>query len=450
MLSVSRLYNPYAGAAVVTLLLQQLIVASSTYWIAQLAMAWTQRSEQVVWYAGAFIASLILVYVPSTFSFYWLEKAKVVTSQRVIQQFLNRILGKIALSIDQNSRQSKEQMLIHESLPVIEDLFHSVYDLLALILNVVCTLSILSYVIDSTFALGYGLAFILMAIGAKLVKKPLTTTTATWQKTRTRFLSLLQHAWQVFTIHNPYNTQAWQTEFNAESSRFMHAVSKRQLITQLSAAGAVLCGLLPLCLVVVFNMSRLTIGDSLGLVMIATLPRQLQLVQNLDNLFSAIIYTQASYLRWKNYCQIANQECVPALIERLHMEEMTITAHGSDTPIPIADFLEHLPTQGRFCIRGKNGCGKSTLLALLKERLQERAYLLPSTVDLYFTQLHQQGHSAGEKVLQAFSEIQHLSVGYFLLDEWDANLDLTHVEQLSNTLNLLSKKTCIIEVRHRL
>ncbi len=79
---------------------------------------------------------------------------------------------------------------------------------------------------------------------------------------------------------------------------------------------------------------------------------------------------------------------------------------------------------GRWTLRGPNGAGKSTLLAVLKEKMGNAAYLLPSNyLDLSF-KTDFIGHSDGNRLLAVFSEIATLDEArYVLLDEWDANLD---------------------------
>ena len=107
---------------------------------------------------------------------------------------------------------------------------------------------------------------------------------------------------------------------------------------------------------------------------------------------------------------------------------------------------------GRITLRGTNGCGKSTLLAQIKERLGDRAFLLPANPVLYFPQLDGKEASSGQAVSRALDLIEgdYLddTVTTVLLDEWDANLDDRMRIYHDRRLNELAQRKCIIEVLH--
>ena len=59
-------------------------------------------------------------------------------------------------------------------------------------------------------------------------------------------------------------------------------------------------------------------------------------------------------------------------------------------------------------------------------------------------------YSTGESLRKRLLEIlDKVDVDVLLLDEWDANLDSENSEILSNLIDELSLKKCVIEVRHR-
>ena len=60
------------------------------------------------------------------------------------------------------------------------------------------------------------------------------------------------------------------------------------------------------------------------------------------------------------------------------------------------------------------------------------------------------GRSTGELLKEQVEEIyQNVEAKIILLDEWDANLDGLNQNRLSNLIDQIAQKKCVIEVRHR-
>ena len=91
-------------------------------------------------------------------------------------------------------------------------------------------------------------------------------------------------------------------------------------------------------------------------------------------------------------------------------------------------------------------------MALLKERLGDRAFLLPAHPVLYFTELDTQEASSGQAVTRI---LKLLESGYLeencnvvLLDEWDANLDEIARADQDILIDDIARSKCVIEVLH--
>jgi ABC-type bacteriocin/lantibiotic exporter with double-glycine peptidase domain len=104
---------------------------------------------------------------------------------------------------------------------------------------------------------------------------------------------------------------------------------------------------------------------------------------------------------------------------------------------------------GRFTIRGANGSGKSTLLHVLKQVLSDDAILVPSHHGKLRWCSDAIAQSTGQRAVGQLLEIsRHPNAKYLLLDEWDANLDVSNTKAVNDTLETLSRHKVVVEIRH--
>jgi len=58
--------------------------------------------------------------------------------------------------------------------------------------------------------------------------------------------------------------------------------------------------------------------------------------------------------------------------------------------------------------------------------------------------------STGERKLAELSAVlADANCQYLLLDEWDANLDAAHIEQMNHRIDAVAESKVVVEVRHR-
>lgn len=143
----------------------------------------------------------------------------------------------------------------------------------------------------------------------------------------------------------------------------------------------------------------------------------------------------------------------------LRMDEGKIKIlSGQDGKEGLAAFFERLDEKGqlsqvgqRMTIRGANGSGKTSLLLMLKERFGSLSFYLPAGMKTTMSGSDIR-HSTGEYVMKTLHEALTASnrPRFFLLDEWDANLDGNNAREIDRLLDLACLDgTTIIEVRHR-
>jgi ABC-type bacteriocin/lantibiotic exporter with double-glycine peptidase domain len=193
----------------------------------------------------------------------------------------------------------------------------------------------------------------------------------------------------------------------------------------------------------------------------ATLPRQIELAHSVQQLAEGWNDLVALWTRIggavENFAPIdpANFEARTKLQDiRLHCSEMG-ELRPTDLQQALAGVRAH--SQGRVLIRGPNGSGKSSLLALIKDGLGPRAYYWPTTDRLAFSFSKRQGEgggeagfSAGQRQIATLQEIVNkTSASYYLLDEWDANLDADNRAIAEALVEELAQRARVVEVSHR-
>ena len=86
---------------------------------------------------------------------------------------------------------------------------------------------------------------------------------------------------------------------------------------------------------------------------------------------------------------------------------------------------------------------------LIKKALAKKAFFLPTHSQLSFLSENNR-YSTGESLKKRLEEIlEQVEADVLLLDEWDANLDSENRARLSELIDELSRKKCVIEVCHR-
>ena len=193
-------------------------------------------------------------------------------------------------------------------------------------------------------------------------------------------------------------------------------------------------------------------GPVLLTTLIAVLPRQVSILQNINVIVVYAIQLSERTTRTtlvRNNLILTNEEkrqhgliewgklrIIPAEEEK----SGAVPKNMADIEAATRNF-----SLGRTTLRGANGSGKSTLLALPKERLEDRAFLLPAHSEFYCTEL-----GTTEARISKLLESGYLEkdCDVALLDEWDANLDEKARTAQDRLIDDLAQSKCIIEVLH--
>jgi len=457
--------NDRAICAIFFLVIQQLIVASSTIWISDLSGAIID-GKNILIYLALFVTSLFVVYIPGIISSYYLEKAKNLGLYRYIEYFSRNYKGNPTLITEKTIREEREPWLIGESGRTIEEVFSVGYDGLSTGLNTSLNILALCYVFGIKILLGYGACVLILPIISRCYKNNLRNKANQFQADRKSMYQSLLSSWDNITAGNQYNFLLWWRKFNNCWEAVNKSSVKAVFVTQLSSVSSVI--FLLVAVMGNFFWIFLTTNSSAKLAaLVATLPRQIQILQHFEILSSYVMLWHGTYTRLKNLLESLD---IPAtadrqnLLNRVKWNEIIFEFnHRQKYLKSFSEFIEilHTTRTGRLTIRGANGTGKTTLINLAKQELGDNAFYLPTNSQLIFESTLDQGLSTGQKVKAYLDEISKLIsrdatdekrgslYPILLLDEWSANLDIQNATLVSEQLESIAKSRFLIEISHR-
>lgn len=436
-------YNRHYLLAGVFIVIQQLIVASSTYLIAKIG---EQFGSGVLnsHYLIAFIISLIIVYIPAYFSIVFLEKGKYAAWQSYVNKFNAHFLGKATLFNDHHLKQTSTALISQESKDTIDDMSNIGFDLLALVLNVSLNIGVIAFVLDKSILLAYGIGMGLSFGLVYLLNNKIDKTATTAQNARLNLIGKLHHSFDNVILNNAYNYKLFKNQIDSQFIKTTSDHITAEKVRYLSATLGMLVLMLPVLLMLFYLFKTHLNNTAMLAILIATLPRQVQLLQ--------MCYTLISY----NVGIAMIKARIKGLFEIFKNDDFDLTPFIQQDNIKVLQTgltfdKDNLPKTGRITLIGENGVGKSSLLLTLKQKFGDTAYYLPVKHQLCFDNKNTHQGSSGQQLIRQLSELKSELSGIkiLLLDEWDAHLDWQNRQAAELLLIQLSKKCCVVDVCHR-
>ena len=440
--------------AIFFLVIQQLIVASSSIWITRVILHIPEGAPALFW-LWLYLASLVLPYFPGALALIEVAKAQVSASVSYVRKFAELYPGRILEWSSHDQRATKSSILSGEAHPTITSYVEYLYLLCSSGMNVLFNLTVLAVLIDKslliTYVAGLVFAFLLLYL-QKNSKKRLALKA---QQSRIRWISLLLKAWDNVLLNNLYNLKIWKENVIERSNRLVGKTIELERFSQsVSIAMAFLLITPSLGLVAYFAYTRIDDIAFLAIVTV-TLPRLFQVLNfSYEMLFlladfpmqRAKLGTVASVIDPDQ-----NQENMTEFANRIEWEKIIAQEKKSTTDsaeVVPRQLLHTLPKTGRITLRGENGSGKTSLLLSLKMKYHDEAFYLPSKHDLLF-RTNTNRASTGQVSSQILKEIKDkINVSVILLDEWDASLDKNNRAEISSLIDELALEHCVIEVLH--
>ena len=429
--------------ALLFLLIQQIIVASSTYFIARLAQSLTEDTISVL-YIVLFAVSLVAVYVPAYYCVTNTERAKYDAHKLYNDNFHAVFLGKTYLLSSDELQSTATTTLAQESNYTLETVIDSIFDISALVLNVLFNVLVIAWFLDGTLLLGYAVGIVFASVFVHFRRHALKTAAKTDQQSRLNLTAKLFDSWDNVVIFNKHNYTLYNNIVQKSFATAKRNSVKSTSIQHINSSLGMIILMLPVFVVTAFIFNKNWQDAATMAVLIATLPRQIQLLQ----MCYALIGYHTSIGVIKTMLDGILEVLKPTTVDLdsyIQAEQIRVKQTGE-----IFD-LTKLPKQGRITLIGNNGVGKSCMLLKLKADYQERAYYLPAKHNLYFNYKTDQTHkgSTGQQLIKQIQEIREDDRSTIvMLDEWDAHLDKENTQIIDQYLDDLAQTKLVIEVRH--
>lgn len=429
--------------ALVFLLIQQIIVASSTYFIARLAQSLTEDTISIL-YMVLFALSLVAVYVPAYFCVTNTERAKYDAHKLYNDNFHTVFLGKTHLLSSDDLQSTATTTLAQESNYTLETVIDSIFDISALVLNVLFNVLVIAWFLDGTLLLGYAVGIIFASLFVHFRRHALKTAAKTDQQSRLNLAAKLFDSWDNVVIFNKHNYTLYNNIVQKSFATAKNNSVKSTSIQHINSSLGMIILMLPVFVVTAFIFNKNWHDAATMAVLIATLPRQIQLLQMCYALIG--YHTSIGVIK----------TMLDGILEVLQPTAVNLDTYIQANQIRVKQTGEifdstQLPKQGRLTLIGNNGVGKSCMLLKLKDHYQEQAYYLPAKHNLYFNYKTDKAHrgSTGQQLIKQIQEIREDDRStIIMLDEWDAHLDRENTQIIDQYLDDLAQTRLVMDVRH--
>lgn len=443
---------------ILAILAQQGIVALTTITIAHAAAsvsAGIDPTHSLI----VFCILLASVSIPQILIEFELERSKYWLFDKAVSHTAASNYGATSAFFNNRIKTEKEPYIDTELWIVISDNVDYAADAFTTSVNIILNTAAVASVLDSSFAaaivLSGGISLVAAVISFRFIKKPVSES----QIARAHLFAAIRKCIPNSWIGNSRCFADWKTYYRAKENASMRAQTRLTLARGGLSALTTVVSTLPFIVTTISYRLPHAGNPVLLTTLIAVLPRQVQILQNINVIVAYAIQLSERMARTAlvqdNLILTTEERREHGPIEwsRLRITPIDEEEH-SVIPRDMADIEAATRnfSPGRTTLRGANGSGKSTLLAQFKERLGDRAFLLPAHPELYFPELDAQEASSGQAIIRILKLLESGYLGkdcdVVLLDEWDANLDEKARIAQDKSLDNLAQSKCVLEVLH--
>ena len=206
-------------ALLATLITQQIIVASSVYWLAQAA----QFLSQNVSYKNYLIlygASLLLPFFVGYFSIAFLERWTLAAIHSFCKTFFQTYEDKIDFFEEGPASDNARSVLSKESSSLTNRFTNYIYSLLASFLNLSLSLVVVAYVIDMKLIGIFGASLLVTYLWIRKNRQNYAKYAEQQQSAANAFSSSLLRGWDSLVIGNKINKSIFYTSLRDAQQKF--------------------------------------------------------------------------------------------------------------------------------------------------------------------------------------------------------------------------------------
>ncbi len=461
----------------VALMVVEAMLAAATTWLVinagrKVAIGQLLVSD-LIWILTAQSAS----YVVGVISWIFAERAGYRGFGKFMLRFARENRSKVKLLNDKPAREQVEPFLTGETFQCFFNVMYELEFALKLFLGLVFNALVLGTEIDISLPFAYVGAFAALLLMQWVLQKPIASAYLENQRMNNRVTAQGYTAWDNVFSGNRYNLRLWLAGFKARLREGLvaqvRAIVAREGMSAMSGIVSLAIVFATITVVAVHNA-----GDTVLLVGLATtLPRQIEMTYELHLLATGWNDFIAIWTRFGGVAANMLPQPDADFDQRIKFDRLVLReGENANVVSSLGDALRIAfahPT-GRINVRGGNGAGKSSLLASLKTEMKKRAYYWPTTDRLAFkftgdvvpvdvdeddegeaivvaeSMDKKLGFSSGERQLKSLEEIVNATdAEFYLLDEWDANLDAANKAKADALVDTLAARARVVEISHR-
>ena len=461
----------------IALMMAEAMLAAATTWLVINAGRKVAEGNfllsDLIWILSAQSAS----YVAGVISWIFAERAGYRGFGQYMLRFARENRSKVKLFGDKPAREQVEPFLTGEAFQVFFNLIYELEFTLKLFLGLVFNAVVLGTEIDISLPFAYVGAFGALLLMQWALQQPIARTYLENQRMNNRVTAQGYTAWDNVFSGNRYNLRLWLGGFKRRLREALvaqiRAIMAREGMSAMSGIVSLAIVFTTISIVAVQNR-----GDMVILIALATtLPRQIEMTYELHLLATGWNDFIAIWTRLGGVAANMLPQPQAGFDSRIKFDRLVLRegdeAHVVSSMNDALRIVLARPT-GRINIRGGNGAGKSSLLASLKTELRRHAFYWPASDRLAFkfagdvvpvdveedddgevivsenAMEKKLGFSTGERQLKSLEEIVgDTDARVYLLDEWDANLDVANKAKADALVDALAARARVVEISHR-
>lgn len=438
------LKNRFLQITILIVVLQQILLAISTYLIAIAgASLGSGKAKETLFYIIWFFITALLSYISSSFNNFLIVKLK----NSLWKNYIEFLFNKHGNNQKFNTIDNKNQLtawLNGEANLTLEELSYFIIDTVSMYLNVIFTFAVFIFTLGHVYSAIIAISLLVSLILVSILNKKIKNLANRSQSERLSVNTYLAAHWDYLLNSNIVFKNRSDKKLNFKLESLFNTLEKYTVWEQVVATIPILVSV-PLLVFYIFSNQSIHNLAELG-VLLAVLPRTLQLLGNVHGL--SISNSKLIFIRSK-YNQLLNFSLNENLLENnITSQNIQIFDNNLKRYISIKDLIEIIKGKryfGRIQITGDNGSGKSSLIKILKDYETNSVLISPET-DFHF---QESKSSTGQKQLEKINFFLQENFDVVFLDEWSANLDKNNINKIDDILENASRNKLLIEIIHR-
>lgn len=447
LLGLKRLKS-IAWVVIALLVLQQVVVSSSSYFLVEFLDA-LQSSKEWRLALGLYLLSVVFPYFPGFAAIYvnqlWINS----NLARLWNDVIERMKGNGAAVFDVQLKADYAGQ-VKELGNLIEDSCRFIFGYLPSVLNFVFNGLVVAKLLGGdfmfAFVLGMAISSVQLLLSSRIGSRLANDKQAAVGAVDVHFAK----GWQTVLIGNSPHSEVFSRSFGSAKEEFFKQGRRLALFENGTSLIFFLLGFAP-TLFVILHMAFAENTPMPKLIALgALLPRIFQIFTVSSNVLLGAQQIFALRGRWQSILHRLESTCMAGdLDSRINYDRLILESAGGAMPLT-PDFDFSSLARGRWRLRGENGAGKSSWMLKTKRSLGEQSYYLPAKSDEFHLDPSAHCQSTGQRKM---AELRALlanvgNYGVIFLDEWDANLDALARAEGSGLIDAMSEAAVVVECGH--